>query len=197
MPVGLEIDDRTADLLFRDAHTTYAFTDEPVSDEQLHAIFELVKWAPTAMNSQPLRIVYLRDEAKDRLIPLLNEGNRPKSQSAPVVAILAFDSEFHEHLPRVFPQSPGAKDGFPSDTARAEFAKFQAGIQVGYFIIAARAAGLDVGPMAGFNRAAVDEEFFAGTGVRSVVVANLGHAAEGGQFPRNPRLEAHEVILRH
>lgn len=194
---GLAIDEAAADVLFRDAHTTYTFSSEPVSDEQLHAIYDLMRWAPTAMNSQPLRIYFLRDEAKDRLIPLLAEGNRAKSESAPVVAILAYDADFHHHLPRVLPQNPAAKDGFADDAARADFARFQATIQVGYFILAARAAGLDAGPMAGFDRAGVDAEFLAGTQNHSLVVVNLGHAAEGGQFPRNPRLESHEVILRH
>ena len=138
---ALAIDDRTAGLLFRDAHTAYAFTDQPVTDEQLAAIYDLVRHAPTAMNSQPLRITYIRSEAaKARLLPLLAEGNRPKSASAPVVAILAADTNFHENFARVLPQLPGAKEKFADDDARAQAARFNASLQAGYFIIAARAA---------------------------------------------------------
>ena len=192
---ALAIDDRTAALLFREAHTAYAFTDQPVTDEQLAAIYDLVRHAPTAMNSQPLRITYIRSEvAKARLLPLLAEGNRPKSASAPVVAILAADTDFHENFARVLPQLPGAKEKFADDDARAQAAKFNASLQAGYFIIAARAAGLDAGPMGGFDKAGIDAEFFAGTALRSLLVVNLGYVTESGRNPRNPRLEHHEAV---
>lgn len=191
----LAIDDRTADLLFREAHTGYSFTDEPISDAVLAEVYDLIRYAPTLMNSQPLRITYLRsDQAKARLLPHLAPGNRPKAESAPVVAILAADTDFHEHLPRVFPQVPGAKDNFDDPAARAQVATFNAAIQAGYFILAVRAAGLDAGPMGGFDKAGLDAEFFAGTSLRSVLVVNLGHAAPGGTNPRNPRLELHEAV---
>ncbi|MDQ1249660.1 MAG: 3-hydroxypropanoate dehydrogenase, partial [Actinomycetota bacterium] len=191
----LAIDERTADLLFRDAHTGYSFTDEPVRDEVLAEVYDLIRYAPTLMNSQPLRITYVRSpEAKARLLPHLAPGNRPKAESAPVVAILAADTDFHEHLPRVFPQVPGAKDKFADSAERSGVATFNAAIQTGYFILALRAAGLDAGPMGGFDKAGLDAEFFDGTSLRSVLVVNVGHAAEGGTNPRNPRLEHHEAV---
>jgi 3-hydroxypropanoate dehydrogenase len=189
------IDDRTADVLFREAHTAYSFNDEPVSDAVLAEIYDLVRYAPTLMNAQPLRIVYLRtDEAKARLLPHLAQGNRAKAESAPVVAILAADMDFHEHFPRTFPQVPGAKDSFGDPAARARTAISNAAIQTGYFILAVRAAGLDAGPLGGFDRDGVDAEFFAGTTLRSQLVVNLGHAAAGGTNPRNPRLELDEAV---
>lgn len=189
------VDDRTADLLFRDAHTAYHFTDQPVTDEQLHDIYDLVRFGPTAMNGQPLRIAYVRSPAaKARLLPLLAEGNRAKSQSAPVVAILAADTDFHEHLDRVLPQQPGAKDRFADRDARVQAAMFNATLQAGYFIIAARSLGLDAGPMGGFDRQGIDAEFFAGTALRSILVVNLGYVSDSGQRPRNPRLEPHEAV---
>lgn len=192
------IDAAAADTLFREAHTAYAFTDEPVSDEQLEEIYELVRHAPTAMNSQPLRVVFVRTpEAKDRLIPLLAEGNRAKSESAPVVAILAADTDFHERLPELLPMNPGARASFEGpDNAgkREQHARFNAALQVGYFILAVRAVGLDAGPMGGFDKAAVDEEFFAGAPLRSMVVVNIGHVAEGGNFPRKPHVPFQEAV---
>ena len=181
--------------LFREAHTGYVFEDTPVTDDQLAEIYDLVKYAPTAMNTQPLRITFIRSEkAKARLLPLLAEPNRPKSQSAPVVAILAADTDFHENLPRVLPQNPSAKDRFADDAIRIAAALANANIQAGYFILAARAVGLDVGPMGGFNLAGVDAEFFPGTQLKSFMVVNLGYATPEGTFPRNPRLEHHEVV---
>lgn len=193
MTAEFAIDAAAADVLFRDAHTTYAFTDEPVSDEELRTIVELMQLGPTAINSQPLRVAFLRGEAKDRFIQHLPDGNKPKSQSAPVVAVLAYDTDFHEHLPHVMPQNPSAKDNFADAERRADVARMGANIQAGYFIVAARAVGLDAGPMGGVNAAGVDAEFFAGTTWRTFMVVNLGHAAEGGQRPRNPRL-AFETI---
>lgn len=185
----------TADLLFTEAHTAYAFTDEPVSDEQLREVYELVKFAPTPMNAHPLRVTYVRSpEAKARLIPLLSKGNQPKTESAPVAAILAADTNFHEHLGRVFPQSPNAKDMFKTEEAREKFARFAATIQVGYFIVAARLLGLDAGPMSGIDAPGIDAEFHAGTGLKTLCVVNLGHVAEGGTNPRNPRLAYEEAV---
>ncbi|MDP1878222.1 MAG: malonic semialdehyde reductase [Actinomycetota bacterium] len=197
-PGGLEtgaLDARSADLLFRGAHTTYAFTDRPVTDGELAAVYELLRFAPTAMNTQPLRITFVRSpEAKARLLPHLADGNRPKSASAPVVAILSADLDFHEHLPRLMPHLPGAKDRFADDAQREQAARFNATLQAGYFIIASRAAGLDAGPMGGFDKAGIDREFLAGTAQRCLLVVNLGHAAEGGTFPRSPRLDQDEVV---
>lgn len=191
----LAIDDAAADVLFRDAHTAYSFTDEAVTDEQLAQIYELMRHAPTAMNSQPLRVVIVRSpEAKARLLPLLAEGNRPKAESAPVVAILAADTDFHENLPRLLPMAPNARDSFEDAAKREDHARFNATLQAGYFILAARAVGLDAGPMGGFNSAGVDSEFFADAPLRSVLVVNLGHVGEGGNFPRKPHVTFEEAV---
>lgn len=195
MTARVAIGDAAADVLFRDAHTAYAFTDEPVSDGQLEQIYELMRHAPTAMNSQPLRVVFVRSaEAKARLLPLLDEGNRPKAESAPVVAILAADTDFHENLPRLLPMAPKAKESFADPDKRDRAARFNATLQAAYFILAVRAVGLDAGPMGGFDAAAIDAEFFAGTALRSIVVVNIGHVAEGGSFPRKPHMTFAEAV---
>ena len=190
------IDERTADLLFRAARTAYAFDGTPVSDEQLEHIYDLVRFAPTGMNSQPLRIAFVRsEEGKARLLPLLAPGNRKKASSAPVVAILAADTDFHKHLPRLMPHAPRTKERFAGDdAARVETATFNATMQAGYFILAVRAAGLDAGPMGGIDNAAIDAEFFAGTGLRTFLAVNIGTIAPGGTYPRAPRLEFHEAV---
>lgn len=191
----LAIDPAAADLLFRDAHTAYSFTDEPVSDAQLAEIYELMRHAPTAMNSQPLRIVFVKTEAaKGRLLPLLAEGNRAKSESAPVVAILAADTDFHEHLPRLLPMAPAARDSFSDFDKRAQHARFNATLQAGYFILAVRAVGLDAGPMRGFDANGIDAEFFADTALQSLLVVNIGHVAQGGSFPRKPHMTCDEAV---
>ncbi len=180
----------TAKSIFADMHTAYRFTSEPVSDEQLAEIYELAKYTPTALNAQPLRVTFVRSaEAKERLLPLLAEYNREKSASAPVVAILAADTDFHENLPVVAPQSPGARDQFAANAEqRQAVAMNNTWLQAGGFILAVRAAGLDAGPMGGVDLASVDQEFFPGSSLRSIMVVNIGHAAEDGTFPRNPRL---------
>lgn len=192
----LAISDEDADQLFREAHTAYRFTDEPVSDDRLRAIYDLMRLGPTATNSTPLRIAYVRGASKERLIPLLNEGNRPKSESAPVVAILAYDLNFHEHLPVLAPHLPNAPKHFAEDEARREaFAKTSAALQAGYFILAARAAGLDAGPMGGIDAAGIDAEFFADRAWRTFMVVNLGHATEDGTRPRQPRLDYDQAVI--
>ena len=140
------LDDAAADLVFRAAHTGYRFTDEPVTDEQLAFLAGLMEFPPTEMNTQPLRVLLVRtDEARVRLLPLLAEGNRAKSASAPVVAVLAADTDFHEQLPRLLPHAPGARERFLDDVAREQAARFNATLQAGYCILAARAAGLAPG----------------------------------------------------
>lgn len=190
------IDAHALDLIFRDGRTAYRFTDEPVRDEELDLVHELLQFPPTAMNTQPLRVVLLRDdEAKARLLPYLAEGNRPKAASAPVVAILAADTDFHEHLPRLMPHAPGARDMFANDAKREQAARFNATLQAGYFILAVRAAGLDAGPMGGFDAAGVDRDLLGEGPLRSFLVVNIGHVAADGTFPRNPRLERDEVFI--
>ncbi|HSE07512.1 MAG TPA: malonic semialdehyde reductase [Nocardioidaceae bacterium] len=182
-------------LLFRDARTANTFVDEPVTDEQIAAVYDLVKYAPTAMNTQPLRIVLVReDEARERLLKHMADGNRDKTANAPLVAILAADTDFHEHLPRTFPHFPGAKDLFADDAAREQAARFNATLQVGYFLLGVRAAGLAAGPMGGFDAESLDADFFAGTTLKSLLVVNLGKPGENAWADRLPRLEHHEVV---
>jgi 3-hydroxypropanoate dehydrogenase len=184
------------DLLFREARTANAFTDEPVTDEQVAAIYDLMKFGPTAMNNQPLRILLVRQgDARDRLLKHMADGNRDKTANAPLVAVLAADTDFHENLERTFPHFPGAKDLFADAVAREQAARFNATLQIGYFLIAARAAGLAAGPMNGFDAAGMDAEFFAGTPLRSLLVVNLGRPTENAWSDRLPRLEQAEVIL--
>src|SRR3954466_1541449 len=184
------------DLLFREARTANSFSDEPVTDEQIEAIYDLVKYGPTAMNNQPLRIVLVRDEApRARLLKHMSEGNREKTASAPLVAILAADTDFHENLVRTFPHFAGARDVFADDEAREQAARFNATLQIGYFLLGVRAAGLAAGPMGGFDAHGLEDELFAGRNLRSLLVVNIGHPAENAWFDRLPRLEHHEVVL--
>lgn len=192
----LSLSPEAQDLLFREARTANTFTDEPVTDEQVAAIYDLVKYAPTAMNTQPLRIVLVRQgEARQRLLKHMAEGNREKTAAAPLVAILAADTDFHEHLPRTFPHFPGAKDVFADDATREQAARFNATLQAGYFFLGVRAAGLAAGPMGGFDTEALDDDFFAGTSLRSLVVVNIGRPGDDAWFDRLPRLDQHEVVL--
>ncbi|MDX6431346.1 MAG: 3-hydroxypropanoate dehydrogenase [Streptosporangiaceae bacterium] len=191
----LALDPAAQNLLFRDARTANTFTDEPVSDEQLQAIYDLVKWAPTSMNNQPMRIVLVRSpEARERLITHMSDGNKPKTGTAPLVAIVAVDTEFHEHLPTVFPHYPGAKDIFAADEVRVPVARFNAAIQLGYFILGIRAAGLAAGPMAGFDAGGINKEFFGDGRYDVVAVVNIGHPGPDAWFARSPRLEYDQVV---
>ncbi|QGN33619.1 malonic semialdehyde reductase [Microlunatus sp. Gsoil 973] len=184
------------DLLFRAARTANTFSAEPVSDDQIRAIYDLVKYAPTAANSQPLRIAFVRSpEAKERLLPLMSDGNRAKTGTAPVTAILAADTDFHEELPKVFPHAGAAfRDSLAqSDDARVAMARLSAGLQIGYFIVGVRAAGLAAGPMTGFDAAAVSKEFFPDGKHEALVIVNIGKPGENPWYDRNPRLDFDEV----
>lgn len=183
--------------LFTEARTANTFTDEPVTDETLRAVWDLAQWPPTAANTQPLRVTFVRsDEGKARLVPLLAEGNRAKSEAAPVVAILAADLDFHEHSDTTFPVKPGFREGLESQgrEGREPMARFNASLQIGYLLLAARAHGLATGPMAGFDADAVTEEFFPGGRHRALLVVNLGHPGPDAWHPRLPRLEAEQVL---
>ncbi|WP_367136991.1 malonic semialdehyde reductase [Saccharothrix sp. HUAS TT1] len=183
------------DLLFREARTANAFTGEPVTDDQLRAIHDLVKHGPTAMNSQPLRVLFIRgEEAKARLAPHMAEGNRAKTLAAPVTAVLTADTDFHEHLGRTFPHFAGAKAAFADDAKRTEAARTSALLQVGYFIVGVRAAGLAAGPMSGFDAEGVRREFFADTAQLPLVIVNIGYPDHSGTHPRNPRLDFAEAV---
>lgn len=191
----LALGEDAQNLLFREARTANAFTDEPVTDEQLQAIYDLVKWAPTSMNIQPLRVVVLRsEEAKARLIPLMAEGNQAKTAAAPAVALLAADVDFHDELPTQFPHFPGARDLFSDESARVETAQLNTGLQVGYAIMGIRAAGLAAGPMTGFDADAVSKEFFPDGRHKVLVAINIGKPAENAWFDRLPRLDYDEVV---
>ena len=190
------LSDETLDLLFREARTANTFTDEPVSVDQVRDIFELTKFGPTAMNNQPLRLVVLESpEARERLLPHMGGSNQAKTAAAPLVAILAADTNFHERLPEHFPHFPGAKAMFEDDAAaREENAVFNAALQVGYFIVGVRAAGLAAGPMGGFDKAGVDADLLAGTGWKSLVVVNLGHPGDDAWFDRLPRIAFEDAV---
>lgn len=193
---ALELPADVQDLLFREARTANTFSDEPVSEEQIRAIYDLVKWAPTSMNTQPLRALVVRTpEGKARLLPHMAEGNRAKTGAAPVTVVLAADTDFHENLPKTFPHKPDAKDLFSgSEEAREGFARLNSLLQVGYFIIGVRAAGLAAGPMTGFDNAGLDAEFFADSKWKSLVVVNVGKPGENPWFDRLPRLDYDEVV---
>jgi 3-hydroxypropanoate dehydrogenase len=192
----LALDEAGRRLLFTDARTANTFTDEPVTDEQLRAIYELTKWAPTAANTQPLRILYVRQgEARDRLVEHMTGNNKAKTAAAPVVAVLAADRDFHEHIPTVFPIRPQMKDGFDADPERREHhARFNATLQAGYFLLGVRAAGLAAGPMAGYDASGVDREFFPDGRWRTLLVVNIGHPGADAWFDRLPRLDYDDVV---
>ncbi|TKA02981.1 malonic semialdehyde reductase [Actinacidiphila oryziradicis] len=192
----LVLDSAAQDLLFREARTANTFTDEPVTDEQFQAIYDLIKYAPTSMNQQPLRIILVRSpEARERLVGHLAEGNQKKTATAPLVAILAADNEFHEELPSQFPHFPQAKDVVFGDRAvREESARINATIQVGYFILGVRAAGLAAGPMTGFDAEGITKEFFPDGDHSVLVVVNIGKPGKDAWFPRSPRLAYDEVV---
>ncbi|RKH76322.1 malonic semialdehyde reductase [Corallococcus sp. AB045] len=176
--------------LFTEARTYPGWQDRPVTDETLRRIYELARMAPTAVNSQPVRLVFVRSrEAKERLKPALSPGNVDKTMQAPVTVIVAYDTAFHEQMPKLFP-SRDMKSVFAAMTPEArEQAAFMNGtLQGGYVILAARALGLDCGPMGGFDKAKVDEAFLQGTGWRSNFLINLGYGDPAKLFPRNPRL---------
>jgi nitroreductase len=192
---SLVVPSEVADLLFRQAATAYSFSDQPVTEEQVRAVHDLVKWGPTAMNTQPLRMVLVRSaEARERLVEHMSGNNKGRTQAAPLVALLAADIDFHDELPRVFPAVPNARDNFSDEQARAAMAHTSAVLQAGYFIVGVRAAGLAAGPMAGFDADAVSREFFPDGRHRVFLVVNLGHPAEGSYRPRQPRLEFDEVV---
>jgi 3-hydroxypropanoate dehydrogenase len=183
------------DLLFRQARTANSFSDEPVTDDQVRAIYDLIKWAPTSMNQQPLRVVLVRtDEGKQRLLPHLMGSNQAKTEKAPLVAVLAADLDFHVKLPDLFPHLPGAKDIFADDDIRAQHAKLNGTLQVAYFILGVRAAGLAAGPMTGFDAQGLNKEFFPEGKHHALVVINIGKPGENPWFDRLPRLDYDEVV---
>lgn len=185
--------DASLDQLFRMARTHNELGGE-VSDEILRQLYDLAKWGPTSANMCPMRLVFVKSrEAKARLEPALDEGNRAKTMAAPVTAIVGFDEDFHEKLPVLFPHTD-AKSWFEGPREGRHVPAFRNGsLQGAYLILAARAVGLDCGPMSGFDNAKVDAEFFAGTAIKSNFLVNLGHGDPGKLFPRSPRLSFDEA----
>jgi len=190
----MQLDDRSLNLIFRDARTHNGWLDKPVSDTLIHQIYDLMKWAPTSANSSPARIVFVRSAAaKERLLPAMAPGNLDKTRAAPVTAIIAHDTEFHEKLPKLFPQAD-ARSWFAGNQPLIDTTAFRNGtLQGAYLIIAARALGLDAGPMSGFDNAKVDQEFFPDGKIKSNFVINLGYGDHSKLFPRNPRLPFEEA----
>ncbi len=180
--------------LFTDARTQNGYTPEVVSDATLRQLYELVKWAPTAANSSPARLIFVRSSAaKDKLLACVSAGNVNKVREAPVTVIVGMDLDFHEQLPKLFPHVD-ARAWFVNDAAkRAESALRNSSLQGGYLILAARALGLDCGPMSGFDPARIDAAFWAGRSVKTNFICALGRGDPAKVFQRNPRLSFDEA----
>ena len=186
------LDDKALDKIFRSARTHNGWLDKPVTDDQLRAIYEVAKWGPTSANSQPARFVFVRtQEGKERLRPALSAGNTEKTMSAPVTVIVAYDTQFYEHLPQHFPHDPSAIHWFKGEGKEAVAAStaFRNGtLQGAYLMIAARALGLDCGAMSGFDNAVVDKAFFPDGRFKSNFLCNIGYGDESKIFARSPRM---------
>ena len=203
------LSDEGLDLLFREARTFGAWLDKPVDDELLRRIYDTMKWGPTAANSGPARFVFIRSkQAKERLRPTLSPGNVDKTMAAPVTLIVAYDLRFYEKLPRLFPHSKSMRELYATNPQLVETtARRNSSLQGAYFMLAARAHGLDCGPMSGFDNAKLDEEFFAAGKeregcdqeffpeghVKSNFLCNLGYGDRAKLHPRQPRLDFEEA----
>jgi 3-hydroxypropanoate dehydrogenase len=183
-------DDKNLDLIFRNARSHSFWQDKPVSDELLQQVYDLAKMGPTAANTCPMRIVFVKSQAaKEKFKTALDAGNVNKVMTAPVTAIIGQDLEFYEHLPKLFPHNQSAKSWYVGNQSLIEITAFRnSSLQGAYFMLAARALGLDCGPMSGFNNAKVDELFFAGTAIKSNFICALGYGESAKLFPRGPRL---------
>lgn len=192
--MSFAIDDAALQQIFLAARTHSAWLKKPVPDAVLHEIVDLMKLGPTSANCSPIRIAFVRsDEGKARLKPFLSAGNLDKTMQAPVTAIFGYDLEFYENLPRLFPHTD-AKSWFTGKPEHIQETAFRNGsLQAAYFIIAARAAGLDCGPMSGFDQAGVTAEFFAGTPIKANFLCNLGYGDASALKPRQPRLAFEEI----
>lgn len=190
------LDDNALDVLFRTARTKWEFTDEPVSDADLQAIYELMKMGPTSANCSPARLVFVRSaEGKEKLKPALSAGNIDKVMAAPVTVILAQDPLFYTHLPKLFPPAD-AKAWFSGNPDFAEETAFRnSSLQGAYLMLAARALGIDSGAMSGFDKAKVDRAFFAENGWKANFLINLGHGVAEHPFPRLPKLAFEEAAI--
>jgi 3-hydroxypropanoate dehydrogenase len=190
------LDDSGRAVLFTDARTANTFAPIPVSDAELAGIWELAKWGPTTANTQPLRVLYVRQgDARERLARHVYDRNKAKVASAPAVAVLAWDTQFHDHIPTVLPFRPQLKDVYDADREhRVHDGTFNSALQAGYFILSVRAHGLAAGPMGGFDAGAVDAEFFPDGRWRTVLLVNIGHPGENAWMGRLPRLQQSEVV---
>ena len=188
------LDATALDRLFREARTQNKWQDRPVPDAKLQEMYDILKWGPTSANSSPARFVFVRTrEGKEKLRPALSQGNMDKTMTAPVTAIVAYDPKFYDHLPRLFPHTD-ARAWFTGNEQLVFTTAFRNGtLQGAYLMIAARAVGLDVGAMSGFDNAKVDEAFFADTGWKSNFLVNLGYGDPSGTFGRLPRLPFDEA----
>lgn len=192
--MSAHLPDITLDQLFRTARTFNGFSDRPVDDATLRALHDLAKWGPTAANCCPMRVVFVRSaEAKEKLRPALSPGNVDKTMKAPVTAVVGRDLDFYEHLPRLYPTTDARNWFVGNEAAITHTAMVSGALQAGYLILAARALGLDCGPMGGFNAEMTDAAFFAGTRVKSIVLINLGYGDPAKVHPRGPRFEFAEV----
>lgn len=186
--------DQALDQLFRTARTANGWLDRPVSDDLLHKIYEVMKFGPTSANCCPLRIVFVKTkEGKEKLKPALMPGNVEKSMTAPVVAILAHDMKFYDHLPFLFPHADAKSWFVGNDQAISDTAFRNGSLQAGYFMLAARAFGLDCGPMSGFDAQKVNAAFFPDGRFRVNLICNLGHGDPAKLHPRGPRLKFEDV----
>jgi len=189
-----KLPDASLDQLFRNARTRGAWQDKNIPDSLLHELVELVKLGPTSGNCSPARLLFVKSpEAKERLKPYLSDGNRDKTMRAPVCTIIGYDLEFYEHLPKLFPHTD-AKSWFEGKPKKIADTAFRNGsLQGAYLILAARALGLDCGPMSGFDNNGVDKEFFTGTNIKSNFLCNLGYGDDSALRPRSPRFAFDEM----
>lgn len=189
------LDDESLDILFRSARSHSFWLDKPVGDDVLHKIYDLMKWGPTSANCTPARLVFVRSpQAKERLKPCLDAGNVQKSMTAPVVAIIGMDLEFYEKLPKLFPHNLEARTWFAGKPQSIQETAFRnSSLQGAYFILAARSLGLDCGPMSGFNKQKVEDEFFPDGKIKSNFICALGYGDAARLFPRGPRLAFDEA----
>lgn len=194
MPLDAALDHAALDRLFREARTAYRWKPDPVSDDTLRALHDLLKMGPTSANCSPARFVFVRTpEGKAKLKEALSPGNVDKTMTAPVVAIVAHDPKFYDELPRLFPHAD-ARAWFAGNWSLADTTAFRNGtLQGAYLIMAARALGLDCGPMSGFDNGKLDELFFAESGWKSNFLVNLGHGEWGDDYRRAPRLSFDEA----
>ena len=193
-PHNTPLSDEALGQLFTDARTHNGWQDKPVTDEQLHALYDLWKMGPTSANCSPARVVFLRSaEAKERLKPALSAGNVQKTMTAPVVAIIGMDMEFYEKLPQLFKHAD-ARSWFTGNQRMIDDTAFRnSSLQAAYLILAARSLGIDTGAMSGIDKAKIDETFFAGTPITTNFVCNLGYGDPEHIFPRSPRLSFDEA----